>query len=324
MPVEAGEATSEGIRKLRERLGGFETEDGRIKGLNFRPRDGDVFVVTSPKCGTTWLQQIVHQLRSRGSMDFVEISEVVPWVEMAADLGQDLDADHAFSPRAFKTHCWYDHCPKGDKCKYIVVVRDPHDVAVSFFTFFEGWYFQPGEVSLEEFVKHFWLARGIPESKMQNASYFHHLISWWQHRWDDNVLFLFYEDMKADLELHVREIARFIGVDHTDKELIRLATEKSTFAFMSANKEFFDERLTKMKRNVHCGLEPGAGLGNGKVRDGKSGHGKVELPQSLAQEIDAKWMATVGKDLGCQTYEELRERLRKEREARKQALKGDV
>ena len=87
---------------------------------------------------------------------------------------------------------------QGDKCRYIVVVRDPHDVAVSFFTFFEGWYFQPGEVgerdvverslmcvlkvSLEEFVKHFWLARGIPESKMQNASYFHHLISWWQHR----------------------------------------------------------------------------------------------------------------------------------------------
>ena len=30
----------------------------------------------------------MHQLRSRGSMDFEEISVVVPWIEMAHDLGQ--------------------------------------------------------------------------------------------------------------------------------------------------------------------------------------------------------------------------------------------
>ena len=35
---------------------------------------------------------------------------------------------------------------QGAGSKYIVVVRDPHDVAMSFFTFFEGWFFQPGEV----------------------------------------------------------------------------------------------------------------------------------------------------------------------------------
>ena len=52
-----------------------------------RPTVGDVLVVTSPKCGTTWVQQIVHQLRSRGSMDFEEISVPVPWIEMAHDLG---------------------------------------------------------------------------------------------------------------------------------------------------------------------------------------------------------------------------------------------
>ena len=145
--------------------------------LNGRPAAGDVLIVTSPKCGTTWVQQIVHQLRSRGSMDFEEISMVVPWIEMAHDLGQvraawrsrrtcargncaramrssaiigrpvvrcqtprkkqtthsradrgawpaqDLNADQGFEPRAFKTHCWYDHCPKAAGAKYIVVVR---------------------------------------------------------------------------------------------------------------------------------------------------------------------------------------------------------
>ena len=49
-------------------------------------------------------------------------------------------------------------------------------MALSFFSFFQGWFFQPGEVSLDEFVTDFWLARGIPASRMQNASYFHHLV----------------------------------------------------------------------------------------------------------------------------------------------------
>jgi len=198
-----------------------------LKGLDFTPKADDVLIVTSPKCGTTWMQQIVHQLRSNGSMDYEEISSVVPWIELAHDLGQDLDADQGFLPRAFKTHCCYDHCPKvppqrssgvcsppsslpplsspGEEgspvrassqqrptharaagqaagAKYIVVVRDPHDVAVSFFSFFEGWFFAPGEVALEEFVREFWLARGAPASRMNNASYFHHLTSWWPHR----------------------------------------------------------------------------------------------------------------------------------------------
>ena len=39
--------------------------------------------------------------------------------------------------------------------------------------------FEPGEVDLQEFVSHFFLRRGVPESEMQNASYWHHLMSWY-------------------------------------------------------------------------------------------------------------------------------------------------
>lgn len=100
--------------------------------------------------------------------------------------------------RVFKTHCWYPHIPKGAKygprhlqmpcggltcslpnahklpngivclsLRYIVVVRNPADVAVSFFRFFQGWFFQPGEVGMDEFVRQFWLERGEPRSEMR-------------------------------------------------------------------------------------------------------------------------------------------------------------
>lgn len=35
---------------------------------------------------------------------------------------------------------------------------------------------------MEDFVRSFWLARGEPATDMQNASFFHHVLSWWPHR----------------------------------------------------------------------------------------------------------------------------------------------
>eukprot|EP00964_Phaeocystis_antarctica_P023239 scaffold13003_cov70-Phaeocystis_antarctica.AAC.5 len=60
-------------------------------GRAFQPQPSDVFVVTYPKCGTTWVTQILHALRTGGSMDFGEITEVVPWDILAHDCGQKLD-----------------------------------------------------------------------------------------------------------------------------------------------------------------------------------------------------------------------------------------
>lgn len=56
-------------------------------------RPSDVFVVTYPKCGTTWVSNIVHCLRSRGFSDFEEIEEMVPWTLAAYDCDQNLCDD---------------------------------------------------------------------------------------------------------------------------------------------------------------------------------------------------------------------------------------
>jgi hypothetical protein len=148
-------------------------------------------------------------------MTFDEISQVVPWLELAADQGQDLNSPqyghHQGSPRFFKTHAWERDCPKFPKT--IVVIRKPEDVVVSFYKFFEDWFFEPGTIDLDVFAREFWLARGVPPSKMQNASYFVHLISWYQRRNDPDVLFVCFEDLLDDLEGQVRRIARFVSND---------------------------------------------------------------------------------------------------------------
>ena len=237
MAIELYNSTdSEVIKTLKQRVLRLMTLEGRLKGLNFAPRPTDLFIVTTPKAGTTWLQQMVHQLRTGGDMEFTEITEVIPYLEEAHDMNLDVHAEQKAFPRCYKTHCWYDHCPKGGR--YIVCLREPCAVAYSHFKFFIGWFLSPGEVSLEEFVQSYWLVRGAPQSKMDEASYFHHLASWWPHRNDPNVLLLFFEDMKEDLESAVRAVAEFMGIP--DEGRIKVALEMSTFSFMKQHEDQFN------------------------------------------------------------------------------------
>ena len=107
-----------------------------------RLRATDVVISPFGKCGTTWLQQIAHTLRTRGDMAFDDISRVCPWIETSADLGLELDVEQRANPRVFKSHLDADRVPRGGR--YIVSCRDPRDAVYSMYKFMEGWLLEPG------------------------------------------------------------------------------------------------------------------------------------------------------------------------------------
>ena len=45
------------------------------------------------------MQQIVHQLRSGGDMDYEDISDVVPYIDLSYNCEVDLEAKQRFQPR---------------------------------------------------------------------------------------------------------------------------------------------------------------------------------------------------------------------------------
>src|SRR5439155_3273110 len=143
------------LDELRQRKGTLASEESLRRGISFRPRPMDVLIATYPKCGTTWMQQIVHGLRTRGSMDFDEITRVVPWIEMAFDMGLDIQVPQVAVPRAFKTHWNLAQVPQGGK--YIAVVRDPKDAMLSLYRFFEGWMIEKNSISLPEFARGYYI-----------------------------------------------------------------------------------------------------------------------------------------------------------------------
>lgn len=60
MPLEqTSPSDGDAIALMKQRLSGFETEQGRLKGLSYIPsEDDEVVITTSPKAGTTWMQQV--------------------------------------------------------------------------------------------------------------------------------------------------------------------------------------------------------------------------------------------------------------------------
>ena len=99
MECDVSDSMSHGLPNLKEiYLNSFSEETYR-KGLSFQPRSTDVIIPSAPKCGTTWVQQIVHQLRTGGDMDFASRQEEIPFVEAAYDFGYDLEGEQKAEPR---------------------------------------------------------------------------------------------------------------------------------------------------------------------------------------------------------------------------------
>lgn len=288
--------TMEGIDAVWDQM---LTAEGFAKGLAFKPRPDDVVIASFAKCGTTWLQQIVHSLRSNGDVDFDEISLVVPWIEPAADLEFDLNTDQPGHPRAFKSHLSWDLVPKGGR--YIVSVREPRDAALSVYRFFEGWFFEPGAIDIDTFVRSWFL---------DSRNYYTHLASWLPRRHDADVLVLAYEHMKTDLAGTVARVAEFTGVG-SDTELLELACQQASLEAMTENKSKYSEVLLRELSETAGGLPPGSEAS--KVSTGKIGGHRVEFIDDLIAEFQTAWQTTMSDRFDLPDYPALLERLADER-----------
>ncbi len=278
----------------------FPTAECAAAIAGYCPRPTDVVITPYSKCGTTWLQQIFHTLRTRGDMDFDDISRVVPWIETAVTLGLDLEAPQRAEPRGFKSHLSYDEIPKGSR--YIVALREPKDAFVSLYRFMEGWFFEPGAISIAEF------AQSFIDRDANGGGYWRYLLSWWAERDNPAVLILSYENMLAQPEVAIRKVAAFSGIA-LDNDLLALTLEHSSFGFMAAHKDRFDEAMTRAVSEARANLPPGSDAS--KVRKGGSGGHKAELPAKVGQALDKMWREVVTPVAGFADYAALEAEVRR-------------
>src|SRR5260221_11642986 len=72
--------------------------------MDYRSSRDDIFIVTYPKSGTTWMQMILYQLITSGEMDIKHIGHLLPdWDELEEQIENgSIIHDHKI-PRVFKS-----------------------------------------------------------------------------------------------------------------------------------------------------------------------------------------------------------------------------
>ena len=222
---------------------GFPAENF-ASALQYRAQPNDLFVVTFPKCGTTWTQHMIYLLLNDGNpvAPDEKLDRLFPHLE---EVGADFVQQSAAIKRGYrliKTHLDYTRTPQHANAKYICVVRNPKDCVVSFYHHTKG------------FPQHYNFANGTFDTYFQlfldgqvdHGDYFQVTRSWLDHRHDPNVLLLTYESMRANPQKALHRMAEFLGLSH----LLLLQSDHTTTSNHSLEERILHHSsLTSMQQN---------------------------------------------------------------------------
>ncbi|XP_045593480.1 luciferin sulfotransferase [Procambarus clarkii] len=220
------------------------------KYTSFPVYPDDVWVVTFPKSGTTWTQEVVWclvkdtkspeaSLEMMKRFPFLELDTIRPPTDENFPFEKTCDVTQLTStwdiieklkaPRTIKSHLPKELLPKqlwNVKPKIVYVCRDPRDACVSFY--FHSVRHQGFHGTINQFVDIFL------DDKMYYSPYWRHVLNFWKMRHEEHILFLRYEDMKKDLAAIVRQVANFLGKE-VDEEQVAWLTNHCSFSEMKNN-----------------------------------------------------------------------------------------
>ncbi|CAI5676333.1 unnamed protein product [Oreochromis niloticus] len=263
-------------------LVGHTTPDYIDSLESFEIKDSDVFVVTYPKSGTVWAQQIIisiHELHGNQNK-YSKNLERMPWLEYKT-------AEYTLlpSPRLFASHLPEHIMPPGvkeKKAKIVYLMRNPKDNVVSFYHFSKAMADLDTPESFDRvvhnrkrstYLKDFgvsdlkvsvcgnsgftlvpiidfhpsepngWVDRACSHAIVFASSWFDHVREWYLNREQYNILFLTYEEMILDLKASVKKICNFLGINLTEAAISQLV-EKATFQNMKNDTKANYEHLS--------------------------------------------------------------------------------
>ncbi|KAG0418965.1 hypothetical protein HPB47_004463 [Ixodes persulcatus] len=200
------------------------------QALKHRPEDGDVVLMSFPKSGTHWTQQILQLILNRGesATNFTDFVRRTPILENhGAKALENLP-----KPRTTRTHFQLLRANVNEKAKYVYVARNPWDACVSAYHMLKSvpkFGFQDG--TFDDFFEAF--MRG----DYGYGEYFDHVMCGYSHRNDPNVFFFTYEQLKGDSRGVILRLAYFLGEKYgrmleADEELFERVLKKSSFEYM--------------------------------------------------------------------------------------------
>lgn len=203
---------------------------------NFEVRADDLWVVSCPKSGTTWAQEMVwmlstNQIPNKSLIEryhFLE-SEILSERVVDTFTASVLKASQMQSPRFIKTHLPIGLLPQQlwtVKPKIIYICRNAKDAAVSYYHHMVN--LQGYKGTLNEFLN------GFLNDQQLFLPFHSHVMNFWNIRNMDNICFIYFEQMKFDLYSIVQCVAHHLNKSYTQQRL-KDFVENLSFEKMRSN-----------------------------------------------------------------------------------------
>lgn len=239
----------------------------------------DVFIVSYPRSGNTWVRFLIGNLLFPAEpVTFANIEQKIPDIYQNSDRAMQ----RLPRPRLLKSHECF--CPTYRKVIY--VVRDPRDVAVSYYHFSIKTRQIDDEFPIVNYVSNF-----VADGSNRFGSWKEHVGSWLGARGGaSGFILLRYEDMLQQPHRELDRIVSFLGVS-ASKQQVENAIERSS----AGNMRQLEREQINLWRPFRVSRQD-----KPFVRSAKAGDWRDNLPGGSVREIEEAWgeqMQSLGYDL---------------------------
>ncbi len=240
-----------------------------VAGRSLAVRPDDTFLVSYPRSGNTWTRFLIANLvYPRENVSFANIERLIPDCEAHSSRYMKRIPQ----PRFIKSHEYFDHRYR----KVIYVVRDPRDVALSYYNFQRKYRQIHDGYPLAQYVEGFVAGR---LSSADWGTWGQNVGSWLVRHGEAEFLLLRYEDMVADPARELASIARFLNIE-AEAVTIAAAIERSSADRMrELERAQSGEWVATKDRRQDIPFVGAASAGGWKTR----------LPVESAKRIEGAW-----------------------------------
>lgn len=252
-----------------------------VAGRNLAVYPDDTFIVSYPRSGNTWTRFLIANLMHPGQeVNFTNIESLIPDSEaMSSRFMKRVPR-----PRMIKSHEYFDPRYK----KVIYIVRDPRDVALSYYDFSRKYRQIEDGYPLTSYVSDFVNGR---LSSAGWGTWGENVASWYHTRnGRQEFLLLRYEDMQHDTAGELARIAHFLGIDPAPERLVAAIERSSADRMRSMEKSQGEQWVATKDKRSDIPF----------VRTATSGLWKEKLPAGAIVEIEGAWgalMTSLGYEL---------------------------